>query len=164
MQEIFVPLYQYIIEAKRGQAFTRRSGRIEKWDMVRVTFLVTVPWVPHLSGCWKTCDRSIEYYIFPPNVTALSYSFIPRMAKKEKVSLMAFLELDGLGCLGFWFELTLLLFPWKFLQRWEPPIWREGKALPLWQRIWHWIKKQNKTKLALAQWKKSVSTPRKGMT
>lgn len=30
MQELFVPLYQYIIEAKRGQAFMRRSGRTEK--------------------------------------------------------------------------------------------------------------------------------------
>lgn len=44
----------------------------------------------------------------------VSYLFIPRMTKKQKFNLMAFLELDDLGSLGFLFRLALLHFPWNF--------------------------------------------------
>lgn len=41
----------------------------------------------------------------------VSYLFIPRMTKKQKFNLIAFLELDDLGSLGFLSGLALLLFP-----------------------------------------------------
>lgn len=41
---------------------------------------------------------------------SLLVTFIPRMTKKQKFNLVAFLELDDLGSSGFFFGLTLLLF------------------------------------------------------
>lgn len=41
----------------------------------------------------------------------VSYPFIPRMTKRQKFNLIAFLELDDLGSSGFLFGLALLLFP-----------------------------------------------------
>lgn len=38
---------------------------------------------------------------------------IPRMTKKQQCNLMAFLELDDLGSLGFLFGLALLLSPYN---------------------------------------------------